>query len=99
MKHGTQCSTVKPQSVEVYETKVFVSDNIRPVSTDIFTGYEFDLTEYTKDEYIKQQSVERAALEITISGVAAAFAYLPLEIQAAMVENQTNQLLSQEDLL
>ena len=56
--YGKQKSTVRPEELELTETKVFVSSNITEVNEDEtdgqpgFTGYEFDLIEYDKDEYI-----------------------------------------------
>ena len=67
--YGTQRSTVKPLELELTETKVFVASNIisvnEPDTEDQpgFTGYEFDLVEYDKDEYIKLQAEHNAALE------------------------------------
>ena len=67
--YGTQRSTVKPLELELTETKVFVASNITPVNEPDtedqpgFTGYEFDLVEYDKDEYIKLQAEHNAALE------------------------------------
>ena len=67
--YGTQRSTVKPLELELTETKVFVASNIisvnEPDTEDQpgFTGYEFDLVEYDKDEYIKLQAEHNAALK------------------------------------
>lgn len=67
--YGTQRSTVKPLELELTETKVFVASNISPVDEPGkedqpgFTGYEFDLAEYGKDEYIKIQAERNAAIE------------------------------------
>ena len=67
--YGKQKSTVRPEELELTETKVFVNSNITEVNEDEtdgqpgFTGYEFDLIEYTKDEYIKIQAEKNAALE------------------------------------
>lgn len=67
--YGTQRSTVKPLELELTETKVFVASNIisvnEPDTEDQpgFTGYEFGLVEYDKDEYIKLQAEHNAALE------------------------------------
>lgn len=67
--YGTQRSTVKPLELELTETKVFVASNISPVDEPGtedqpgFTGYEFDLVEYDKDEYIKIQAEKNAVLE------------------------------------
>lgn len=67
--YGTQRSTVKPLELELTETKVFVASNISPVDEPGtedqpgFTGYEFDLVKYDKDEYIKIQAEKNAVLE------------------------------------
>lgn len=71
--YGKQRSTVKPDELELTKTKVFVSSNITEVNepeTDEysgFTGYEFDLIEYSKDEYIKIQAEKNATLEDEIT--------------------------------
>lgn len=57
--YGKQRSTVEPLELELTETRVFVSSNIIPVNEPGteeqpgFVGWEFDLIEYTKDEYSK----------------------------------------------
>lgn len=69
IEYGKQRSTVKPQEVELTETKVFVYSDISPVNEpgtseqEAFSGYEFDLTEYTKDEYIQLQADRNKSLE------------------------------------
>lgn len=71
--YGRQRSAVRPEELELTETKVFVYSNITEVSepgTDEqsgFTGYEFDLIEYDKDEYIKMQAEKNADLENEIT--------------------------------
>lgn len=67
--YGKQKSTVRPEEQELTETKVFVSSNITEVNEDEtdgqpgFTGYEFDLIEYDKDEYIKIQAEKNESLQ------------------------------------
>ncbi len=68
-QYGTQRSTVKPEDVEITESKVFSYENIteikvkNPESDDEVTMYEFTLTEYDKDEYIRIQAEKNASLE------------------------------------
>lgn len=67
--YGIQHSTVKPASMEITETKVFLYKDIteikvkNPESDDEITMYEFTLTEYDKDEYIRIQAEKNASLE------------------------------------
>lgn len=68
-QYGTQRNTVKPEDVEITESKVFTYENIteikvkNPESDDEVTMYEFTLTEYDKDEYIRIQAEKNASLE------------------------------------
>lgn len=68
-QYGTQRSTVKPEDVEITESKVFTYENIteikvkNPESDDEVTMYEFTLTEYDKDEYVRIQAEKNASLE------------------------------------
>lgn len=68
-QYGTQRSTVKPEDVEITESKVFTCESIteikvkNPESDDEVTMYEFTLTEYDKDEYIRIQAEKNASLE------------------------------------
>lgn len=71
--YGTQRSTVMPSELELTETKVFVYSNIVSISEvgteeqPGFVGYEFNLVEYDKDEYIKLQVQQNTALEQQIT--------------------------------
>ena len=68
-QYGTQRSIVKPEDVEITESKVFTYESIteikvkNPESYDEATMYEFTLTEYDKDEYIRIQAEKNVALE------------------------------------
>lgn len=68
-QYGTQRSTVKPEDVEITESKVFSYEDIteikvkNPEADDEVTMYEFTLTEYDKDEYIRIQAEKNASLE------------------------------------
>lgn len=54
--YGIQHSTVKPASMEITETKVFLYKDITEIQTEDGVQYEFDLVEYDKDEYIIHMS-------------------------------------------
>ena len=93
--YGKQRSAIKPRGLELTETKVFVYSDITPVSEEQgdmpgFNGWEFNLIEYEKDEYISTIE-QRIRVE-----VAAIMSLMPLEIQAAMIENDTNNILESE---
>lgn len=68
-QYGTQRSTVKPEDVEITESRVFSYEDIteikvkNPESDDEVTMYEFTLTEYDKDEYIRIQAEKNASIE------------------------------------
>ena len=64
--YGLQRSSVRPLEVEITESLVFIANDIVEV-TEVteeatneneqgFTGFEFNLIEYTKDEYIQLQA-------------------------------------------
>lgn len=69
IEHGLQRSTVRPEEIEITETRVFVTSDISTVTepeTDGqpgFDGFEFNLTEYGKDEYIRIQAERNQTLE------------------------------------
>lgn len=71
--YGKQQSTVKPLELELTETKVFVASNITPIDEPGteeqpgFTGYEFELVEYGKDEYIKLIDEQNKNLELQMT--------------------------------
>ena len=70
--YGTQRRTVEPLELELTETKVFVASDITPVNepdTDEqpgFIGFEFQLVEYEKDEYIKMIDEKNKSLETQV---------------------------------
>ncbi|MDD3571244.1 MAG: hypothetical protein ACOX1S_10265 [Anaerostipes sp.] len=67
--YGLQRSTVEPQEIEILESKVFVASDVTPVNEQGteeqpgFVGFEFRMTEYTKDEYIRVQAERNQSLE------------------------------------
>ena len=53
---GKVYGSVKPQEVEITSNSVFVASNIASYEEELDghtrSGYQYDYTEYTKDEYI-----------------------------------------------
>ena len=49
-------SVVKPKEIIILKNKVFITSNITEIEKtldgEIYTEYEYELTEYSKDEYI-----------------------------------------------
>jgi hypothetical protein len=56
--YGKQRSTVKPEPRVLDENSVWVHTNIQAVEEavgeEVFSGYEFNMVQYTKDEYISK---------------------------------------------
>ncbi len=54
--YGRQRSTVKPEPMVLDENSVWIYTNIQAVEEtvgeEVFSGYEFNMVQYTKDEYI-----------------------------------------------
>lgn len=55
--YGKVRGAVRPNEIEMTNTKVFVASNIVPFEQNFgeesISGYEYDYKEYTKDEYIQ----------------------------------------------
>lgn len=54
---GITYSNTPPLAIEITDQKVYVASNIEPYEIEqgeeiSISGYKFNLTEYTKDEYI-----------------------------------------------
>lgn len=68
---GTQKSAVRPLDVEILETKVFVASDIEEVTENFgeeqVNGFQFNLIEYTKDEYIHLLDEKNQLLESQIT--------------------------------
>ncbi len=64
--YGIVESAVKPEPIKIDEYSVWVSTEIVPfereIEGEIFTGYSYRLVQYGKDEYLKIQIAENAAL-------------------------------------
>ena len=84
--HGKVRSTVQPKAVEIDEYSVWVASNITPVQEagvdeqSGFTGYEYDLIQYEKDEYIKMMDDKNASLEAQMESTQEALDFLLLEM-------------------
>lgn len=67
INYGIQYSTTRPQDVSFTNTHVFVASDIEEYSQEvedhILNGFKFNLVEYTKDEYLLQQSTNITALQ------------------------------------
>lgn len=67
--YGRTRSTVKPEPLKIDEFSVWVCSNITPiVETDPdgeheFNGFEFDMIQYDKDEYIRMMDAKTALVE------------------------------------
>lgn len=76
IEHGKVRSTVQPDPVIVDEFSVWVHSNVTPVEEDngeeTFVGFEYDMVQYDKDEYIKiitekNQSVEAQLTDVQLA--------------------------------
>ena len=65
--YGIQYSTSEPQRVEMTPDAVFVASEIAPYSKEIegrlMKGFQYRYIQYTKDEFLLQQSADIAALQ------------------------------------
>ena len=92
---GKTRSTVKPDEMVTDEFSVWIHTDIKEVNepgTDNqagFTGYEFNMVQYDKDEYILMMSKKNASLEsqLTDTQVALTEVYELLNAQKGQVVN------------
>ena len=65
--YGRIQGSIEPQAVEITNSSVFLATNIEQYTEEIegqtVHGYEYNYVEYTKDEYLLQQTNKIAALE------------------------------------
>ena len=56
INYGQVKGSVRPQEIEITSDKVFIASNIEEYTETIdertIAGFQYNLTEYTKDEYI-----------------------------------------------
>lgn len=65
--YGRVRSTVKPESIVIDEFSVWQHTNIQDVSENVgeeneFVGYEYNMIQFTKDEFILRQAAHNAEL-------------------------------------
>ena len=71
--HGTVKSCVQPKEVEIDDFSVWVASDIKSIKEDDseesqgFSGYEYKLIQYDKDEYIKLIGEKNESLEAQIT--------------------------------
>lgn len=54
IEHGKTQSAIKPNAIDIDEYSVWVAENITETTIENNVLYEYDLVQYTKDEYILQ---------------------------------------------
>lgn len=77
-EYGKVQSVQQPEPMVIDDYSVWIAENVTPVQTPGtdeqpgFSGYEYDLTQYDKDEYIRLIDEKNAALseEITSTQMA-----------------------------
>lgn len=70
--YGKVRSTVKPESIVIDDFSVWQHTNIREVSENVgeeneFKGFEFNMVQYTKDEFILQQAAMNQELNSLVN--------------------------------
>lgn len=85
VKYGRVRSTVKPESIVIDEFSVWQHTNIAPVSEKGFVGFEFDMIQFDKDEFILRQAAENANLQqqVTDTQLALCDVYEQLTVSGA----------------
>lgn len=72
-QYGKVRSGQQPDRKVIDDFSVWIAENIVPVAEDEtddqtgFTGYEYDLTQYTKDEYINLIDDKNESLEAQLT--------------------------------
>lgn len=68
--YGRQRSTVKPEPMIIDESSVWVHSNIQPVEEtvgeEMFSGWEFNMVQYTKDEYIRMLDTQLTDTQLAL---------------------------------
>lgn len=65
--YGIIYGSVEPQAIEITSNSVFVASNVTPYQEEIdghsISGYKYNYIEYSKDEYLLQQTNNINALQ------------------------------------
>lgn len=65
--YGIVYGSTQPQAIEITPTSVFIASNVEPyeeiIDDKTISGYKYNYVEYSKDEYLLQQTNSIAALE------------------------------------
>lgn len=65
--YGIVYGATEPQPIEITSTSVFTASNIEPYTQEIegktISGYQYEYTEYTKDEYLLSQAASITSLQ------------------------------------
>lgn len=68
--YGKQRSTVKPEPMVLDENSVWVNTNIQAVEETVgdavFSGWEFNMVQYTKDEYIRMLDTQLTDTQLAL---------------------------------
>lgn len=70
-EYGKVRSTVQPDPLVIDEGSVWINSNIAPVeeivSEETFIGFEYDMIQYEKDEYIKIMAEKNQSMETQLT--------------------------------
>ena len=68
---GKQRSTILPEPMVIDEFSVWVYSDIVPVEENVgegtFIGFEFNIVQYDKDEYIKMMAEKKSTIETQLN--------------------------------
>lgn len=72
INYGKVRSTIKPEPIVIDEFSVWQHTNIKPVSENVgeeneFMGFEYEMIQYGKDEFILNQAAEKEVLQQQIT--------------------------------
>lgn len=72
INYGKVRSTIKPESIVIDEFSVWQHTNIQPISENVgkeneFVGFEYEMIQYGKDEFILNRAAENEVLQQQIT--------------------------------